>query len=191
MSKRYLGGDIYFEQKETSQEFSEEGDGGGGGSSTLSGLTDVDISNPTDGQTLVYNATSGKWENGVGGSDMFVTLGTINAATVPMSYVDEDQAWEAAIDSDITVPATGAAGRNLVLKIDGQSYSVDILTPSTPIPIDEEELAECYLNIDPGTPASLSLLVAALNEPIITDLSVELYTLTPELGVFFSSANPK
>lgn len=38
--------------------------GGGGGSSTLSGLTDVDISNPTNGQTLVYNATSGKWENG-------------------------------------------------------------------------------------------------------------------------------
>lgn len=44
------------------------GGGGGGGSSTLSGLTDVDISNPTDGQTLVYNATSGKWENGAGGS---------------------------------------------------------------------------------------------------------------------------
>lgn len=37
------------------------------GSSTLSGLTDVDISNPTDGQTLVYNAESGKWENGAGG----------------------------------------------------------------------------------------------------------------------------
>lgn len=41
--------------------------GGGGGSSTLSGLTDVDISNPTDGQTLVYNATAQKWENGSGG----------------------------------------------------------------------------------------------------------------------------
>lgn len=37
---------------------------GGGGSSTLSGLTDVDISNPTDGQVLVYNATAQKWENG-------------------------------------------------------------------------------------------------------------------------------
>lgn len=41
--------------------------GPSGGSSTLSGLTDVDISNPSDGQTLVYNATSGKWENGAGG----------------------------------------------------------------------------------------------------------------------------
>ena len=43
------------------------GGGGGGGSSTLSGLTDVDISNPTNGQTLVYNAETGKWENGAGG----------------------------------------------------------------------------------------------------------------------------
>ena len=41
--------------------------GGGGSPSTLSGLTDVDISNPTDGQTLVYNSTSVKWENGAGG----------------------------------------------------------------------------------------------------------------------------
>ena len=39
---------------------------GGGGSSTLSGLTDVDISNPANGQTLVYDAASQKWENGSG-----------------------------------------------------------------------------------------------------------------------------
>ena len=65
MAKRYLGGGVSFEQKDVYQEFSE--DEGGGGSSTLSGLTDVDISNPTAGQTLVYNAESGKWENGAGG----------------------------------------------------------------------------------------------------------------------------
>jgi hypothetical protein len=41
--------------------------GPSGGSSTLSGLTDVDISNPSDGQTLVYNASAGKWENGAAG----------------------------------------------------------------------------------------------------------------------------
>lgn len=34
-----------------------------GGSTTLAGLTDVDISNPSNGQTLVYNASTGKWEN--------------------------------------------------------------------------------------------------------------------------------
>lgn len=41
--------------------------GGGGGSSSLAGLTDVDLTNPTDGQTLVYDATAGKWVNGSGG----------------------------------------------------------------------------------------------------------------------------
>ena len=42
--------------------------GGGGGSSAsdLSDMTDVDISSPSDGDTLVYNATTGKWENGSG-----------------------------------------------------------------------------------------------------------------------------
>ena len=66
MSKRYLGGGVYFEQKNVSQEFSED-DAPSPAASTLAGLTDVDISDPTDGQTLVYNATSGKWENGEGG----------------------------------------------------------------------------------------------------------------------------
>lgn len=58
--------------------------GPGGGSSTLSGLTDVDISNPTDGQTLVYNATSGKWENGAasgGDAGLAVTVSVFNEGT--------------------------------------------------------------------------------------------------------------
>lgn len=48
--------------------------GGGGGSSTLSGLTDVDITNPSNGQTLVYNSTSGKWENGAVGGGLLVNI---------------------------------------------------------------------------------------------------------------------
>ena len=36
---------------------------GGGGTSALNDLTDVSLTNPTDGQTLGYNAQSGKWEN--------------------------------------------------------------------------------------------------------------------------------
>lgn len=46
------------------------GEGSGGGSASASGLsdmTDVDISSPSDGDTLVYNATTHKWENGSGG----------------------------------------------------------------------------------------------------------------------------
>jgi len=37
--------------------------GGGGGSSTLSGLNDTNIAAPAAGQTLLYNATLGTWEN--------------------------------------------------------------------------------------------------------------------------------
>lgn len=70
MAKRYLGGGVSFEQKDVYQEFSE--DPGGGGSSSLSGLTDVNISNPSDGQTLVYDATTKKWENGAGGGGILV-----------------------------------------------------------------------------------------------------------------------
>lgn len=50
------------------------GGGGTGGSTTLSGLTDVDISNPSDGQTLVYNASAGKWENGASSEVLVVTV---------------------------------------------------------------------------------------------------------------------
>lgn len=44
----------------------------GGGSSTLSGLSDVSISSPSNSQALVYNSTSSKWENTslAGASDM-------------------------------------------------------------------------------------------------------------------------
>lgn len=37
--------------------------GGGGGSSTLAGLTDTDITTPSNGQILKYDGTSSKWEN--------------------------------------------------------------------------------------------------------------------------------
>ena len=41
--------------------------GGSEGSSTLSELSDVDISSPSNGQVLKYNGTSLRWENGTGG----------------------------------------------------------------------------------------------------------------------------
>ena len=41
---------------------------GGGGSSTLSGLSDVNLTSPSDGQVLKYDATNQEWINGTGGS---------------------------------------------------------------------------------------------------------------------------
>lgn len=37
--------------------------GGGGGSSTLAGLSDVDLTSPTDGQVLKYDANNDEWIN--------------------------------------------------------------------------------------------------------------------------------
>lgn len=37
--------------------------GGGGGSSTLAGLTDVNLTSPTNNQVLMYDSTSKKWKN--------------------------------------------------------------------------------------------------------------------------------
>lgn len=55
--------------------------GGGGGASALADLTDVSLSSPTNGQALVYNATSGKWENqtigGGGGGGTLTSIGLV------------------------------------------------------------------------------------------------------------------
>lgn len=167
---------------------------GGGGSSTLSGLTDVDISNPSDGQTLVYNATSGKWENGAGGGDIFETLGTISAATVTMTYDSEYGSWEGAIVTDIGEEANSAV-RNFRVTLDGTDYAfapfgvgargghvavgegaqlfVSILTDSNPV-----QIIIAYMN-------------ESLHEPTITNVSGEYYCASDELAVLLNGENPK
>lgn len=62
----------------TTKLYASAGGGGGGAVDSVNGMTgdvvldvddinDVDINNLADGQTLVYDATSGKWVNGSGG----------------------------------------------------------------------------------------------------------------------------
>lgn len=51
---------------------------GGGGASTLSDLTDTEISTPSDGQFLKYDATSGKWINAIGDSGAKIAYGVAN-----------------------------------------------------------------------------------------------------------------
>ena len=63
--------------------------GGGGGSSTLAGLTDTDITTPSNGQVLTYDGTAAKWVNasagGGGGSGIAIAetetkIGTFGGA---------------------------------------------------------------------------------------------------------------
>jgi hypothetical protein len=55
--------------------FVSYGGGSGGGASNLSDLSDVDLSNLSDGQILQYNSTSEKWEN------------TDNQGSLPFEFV--------------------------------------------------------------------------------------------------------
>ena len=62
--------------------------GGGGSSTTLSGLTDTDITTPTNGQVLTYDSTAEKWENA-------------NPATPATPNLSD------LTDTDITTPTNG------------------------------------------------------------------------------------
>lgn len=187
MSKRYLGGDIYFEQKETSQEFSEDSEGGGG-SSTLSGLTDVDISNPTDGQTLVYNAATGKWENGAGGDgdDIFVTLGTITTAVVPMTFDSEENAWFGSIVTDLGAKSPSAI-RNFHVTLDGTDYTFPVFNINALVQVGEFEVMFVGIQRDSDP---LEIMIGYMNqevhEPTITNVSGEYYGLVDELAFFLN-----
>ena len=72
------------------------GSGGGGITPTsLAELTDVDISNPTNGQILIYNSTLGKWVNGnnisptpsTESSDFGIMSNIINSSDIDMQQV--------------------------------------------------------------------------------------------------------
>jgi len=66
------------------------GDGSGltglpSGSSTLSGLTDTNVSSPANGNLLIYDAVSSKWDNALlTSSDSSVTI-TVGAGTIDLA----------------------------------------------------------------------------------------------------------
>lgn len=95
--------------------------GGGGGSTTLAGLTDVDISNPSNGQTLVYNSTSEKWENGEGGGGGFTVVeGTLDPDTANVIIPNTTIGDFIELAQPVLVHFTG-------VDFDGYSYTAGIL----------------------------------------------------------------
>lgn len=49
--------------------------GGGGGAASLASLLDVNITSPSNGQALIYNATTGKWVNGTAATGSVTSVG--------------------------------------------------------------------------------------------------------------------
>ena len=126
--------------------------GGGGGSSTLAGLTDVDLTSPTNGQVLEYDATNQVWKNanpsGGGGRTKTLLWGSLSLtypatqqadATLSADFTDFDEliiygGWnsgnvygfkEYRIEADVldTIP-TGTADLNKQFYISMNSGSV-------------------------------------------------------------------
>lgn len=99
---------------------------GGGGSSTLAGLTDVDLTTPTDGQALLYDAQNSKWINGTAGggsASRKVYVGTCDTAagtaqkeiTIPSA---QGFTLEVGAVIEIKFSTTSSAG-NVTLSVNG------------------------------------------------------------------------
>lgn len=76
----------------------------GGGATSLENLTDVNITTPTDGQGLVYNNTTQKWENGnVSSASSIDTLTDVDLTNLSngqiLKYNSTTQKWENANES--------------------------------------------------------------------------------------------
>ena len=97
--------------------FITDGQTGGG---SLADLSDVNLTNPTDGQLLRYNGTSGKWEN----------AGIINDTTASTSSVYSSKKIDdllsamniASVTRVAATVTTGATG-NIALPYDNDGYT--------------------------------------------------------------------
>ena len=99
--------------------------GGGSGSSTLAGDTDVSISSPSAGQGLVYNSSTGKWNNGTASAENVNAVASSGSGTVTIP-----DPWASPFEtlSDVTLTGnptfafpTAAAGKSftIILRQDG------------------------------------------------------------------------
>ena len=79
---------------------SSGGGGGGGGASVLDDLNDVAISNPANGQALVYNGTLGRWKNTLLSLSLLsdVNIGTLLDGQV-LTWSSAQQKWIASTSS--------------------------------------------------------------------------------------------
>lgn len=157
-----------------------------GGSSALSGLTDVDITNPTDGQTLVYNATSGKWENGEGGGGGVYCIDT---SVVPSSVtIDDVEYTEINLDQDegrqypfYIIPESVVMGaKPFYLKVTESDGASEYLSISYPF-------SSNYFTADPAPddPASTNPSVLTVSSPVFvckTELSDVAYLIPDTAG---------
>ena len=84
--------------------------GGGGGSSSLAGLSDVNLTTPTDGQVLTYDGNSAEWVNAnpSGGGDT-VSWSQLQASGTKIAEIDIN-----GTTTDVYAPSGGGGGHTIV-----------------------------------------------------------------------------
>lgn len=90
----------------------------GGGASTLAGLSDVNLSSPTNGQLLGYNSVSQKWENvngggGSGGHTIIDPIGQNMPSRTGLQFIGASVTDDPVNDKTVvTITGGGGGGFN-------------------------------------------------------------------------------
>lgn len=139
--------------------------GGGGGSSTLAGLDDVNISSPTDGQTLVYDNATQKWVNGAGGggSSTFAGLNDVNVQGVSNGdiarYNSATGKWTDSSDLsdlELSVSQLSSSVLSIAGNVDALELTVSQMSAST-LPYDANTSTKQKIdNVESSIPTSAS-----------------------------------
>lgn len=89
----------------------------GGGASTLAGLSDVNLSSPTNGQLLGYNSVSQKWENvngggGSGGHTIIDPIGQNMPSRTGLQFIGASVTDDSVNDKTVVTITGGGGGFN-------------------------------------------------------------------------------
>lgn len=132
--------------------------GGGGGATSLADLLDVDITSPTNGQALVYNATSGKWENQTIGGGSTGTLSSIGLVmptgfSVNPGTLTEDGSFTVSFSSGYSLPLTADVNKGVTAYGWGNHANAGYLTSvsfnqilNTPITLAGYGISDAYIS---------------------------------------------
>lgn len=103
-------------------------------SASLTALTDVTISNAQDGQSLVYDSTSGKWINSTSGSPSWGSIsGTLSDQTDLQNALDAKQSTSTAVTHTAST-AVGSASKPVYIASNGVAttigYTIETSVPA-------------------------------------------------------------
>lgn len=112
--------------------------GGGGGSSSLAGLSDVNLTTPTDGQVLTYDNVNSEWVNanpsGGSGHTIVDENDQIMPARTYLKFAGDAAVTDDSVNDETIVTVTGGGGAsslaglsdvNLTTPSDGQVLAYD------------------------------------------------------------------